>query len=102
MNLQNLNVTRNNFPDLDLGDKKNKIAYQITSQKTSAKINETLSKITGEAESEYEIIRVFILGEKQNSYSLNNDLSSKFKFTESNIIDIDNLLKDIITLNIND
>src|SRR5688572_13321380 len=46
LNLINLNTTRSNFPGLDLGDDKKQIAYQITSQKTSAKVTNTLEVLT--------------------------------------------------------
>nr|WP_315155715.1 SMEK domain-containing protein [uncultured Flavobacterium sp.] len=101
LNLQNLNKTRSNVPGIDLGDIKNKIAYQITSQKTSSKINETLEKITEEQQNEYSIINVFIIGEKQGSYTLNQELCDKYSFEElSNIKDIDSLLRDIVLLDI--
>jgi hypothetical protein len=45
-NLINLNQDRSNEPGLDLGDEIAKVAFQVTSQKTSAKINETLAKLT--------------------------------------------------------
>jgi hypothetical protein len=100
-NLQNLNKTRSNNPGLDLGDEKNKIAYQITSQKTSAKINETLAAITAEQKDQYDNIKVFILGEKQTSYTLDDDLVASFGFVkESDIVDIDSLLRDIVLLDI--
>ena len=44
--LENLNRTEKvNFPAIDLGDKKTKTAYQITSDPSSPKIKETLTTI---------------------------------------------------------
>lgn len=101
LNLQNLNKTRSNVPGLDLGDKKCKYAYQITSQKTSPKINETLKKITEEQKLEYDLINVFIIGQKQGSYTIDKKLCEKYSFTEAtNIQDIDSLLRDIVLLDI--
>ncbi|SEO94171.1 hypothetical protein SAMN05444671_3947 [Flavobacterium sp. CF108] len=101
LNLQNLNKTRSNVPGLDLGDSKNKTAYQITSQKTSQKINDTLEKITEDQIVSYDTINVFIIGEKQTSYTLNPKLAKKYFFTpEKNIHDIDSLLRDIVLLDI--
>ncbi|MFV8467394.1 SMEK domain-containing protein [Flavobacterium sp. LB1P62] len=101
LNLQNLNKTRSNVPGLDLGDKKSKSAYQITSQKTSPKINETLKKITEEQKLEYDLINVFIIGQKQGSYTIDKKLCKKHSFNEAtNIQDIDSLLRDIVLLDI--
>src|ERR1700761_4367064 len=45
--LSNLNKTKSNFPGLDLGDDTvGKIAFQITSQKSSEKMNATLKALT--------------------------------------------------------
>ncbi len=101
LNLKNLNQTRSNFPGLDLGDKKNKKAYQITSQKTSAKINETLVKIIDNDEKNYDHFYVFIVGEKQTSYTIDADNAKKINFThEGNIFDIDDILQSIVVLDI--
>ena len=51
--LQNLNNERSNAPGLDLGDPSKKIAFQITSQKTSAKINDTLKTVLDNKIKEY-------------------------------------------------
>jgi hypothetical protein len=100
-NLENLNKTRSNEPGLDLGSERNRVAYQITSQKTSQKINDTLSAITAKQHSTFDIINVFIIGERQNSYTLDGTLCVKYNFDESkNIKDINSLLRDIILLDI--
>ncbi|MBO0957366.1 SMEK domain-containing protein [Citrobacter freundii] len=44
LNLINLNQERQNSPGLDLGDVAKEIAFQITGDKSSAKVNETLGK----------------------------------------------------------
>ncbi|RZK09853.1 MAG: hypothetical protein EOO46_12560 [Flavobacterium sp.] len=100
LNLQNLNATRSNTPGVDLGDRKAKIAYQVTSQKTSAKINDTLSAITDAQKIEYEIVKVVIIGEKQSSYTLTQSLCKNLNFSDSNIVDIDDILRDIVVLDI--
>jgi len=101
LNLKNLNKLRSNNPGLDLGDKDKEIAIQVTSDKTSAKINETLEAIIDEQKSSYKKIRIFILGYKQNSYSIKRELSKKFKFKpEEHIWDIDSILKEIVSIEI--
>jgi hypothetical protein len=42
--LENLNYEKSNYPGIDLGDKKNKIAFQITSRKDIQKIKDNLRK----------------------------------------------------------
>jgi hypothetical protein len=46
LSLVNLNENRSNAPGLDLGDEANGIAFQVTAERTSAKVNETLAKLT--------------------------------------------------------
>lgn len=67
-NLENLNSTRSNEPGLDLGDKGRKIAFQVTSDKSSAKIKHTLERITEEQRGDYTQFIVLIVGEKQKTY----------------------------------
>ncbi len=99
LNLSNLNKTRSNFPGLDLGDNKNKIAYQVTSQYSSNKINETLRKIGKDQAEIYKKILVFIIGQKQGKYSIEADLSKTYDFTpRENIQDINSLLREIVLL----
>ena len=99
LNLKNLNATRSNNPGLDLGDDKNKVAYQITSTKTSTKINETLSAITPAQKTDYNDIRIFILGNKQGTYTIDTTLAASFSFDSGKAIhDIDSLLRDIVVL----
>ena len=71
LKLENLNAERSNNPGIDLGDRVNRAAFQITSTKTSDKINETLKSMTQEHLSEFDKIRVLIIGKKQGSYTLN-------------------------------
>lgn len=101
LNLQNLNASRSNVPGIDLGDTSSRIAYQVTSQKTSQKITSTLTAITTSQKKEYDIINVFIIGKKQTSYSIDSKLLKKFSFDiDDNILDIDNVLRDIVILDI--
>jgi hypothetical protein len=103
LNLKNLNEDRSNEPGLDLGDSKNKIAFQITSTSTSEKVNNTLDKITAEQLAKYETIKIFILGKKQGKYdAVDKELIEKCSFTISNIIDISDLCKQTISLKYDD
>ncbi len=101
LNLVNLNKERVNEPGIDLGDSANKIAYQVTSTKTSEKVSKTLKKITSEQIEEYNYFKVLIIGKKQTKYKIEDELLSKVNFNYSNdILDINNLTKDISTLDI--
>jgi hypothetical protein len=42
LNLENLNREKRNYPGIDLGDKTNKIAYQITSRDDPQKIKKSI------------------------------------------------------------
>ena len=98
--LKNLNEKQENYPGIDLGDLKNSIAYQITSEKTSKKINQTLQEyIDNKYYEDYSQLKIFIVGSKQNSYSINIDTALYFKFDiKSHIIDLNDLFKIINNL----
>jgi hypothetical protein len=109
-NLSNLNATRSNEPGLDIGDESKFVAFQVTSQADSTKINNTLEKITTEQQEKFKLIKILIIGEKQGSYTaIKPELIEKFQHTKSgklepenfidfNVVDIKDLLRDIITL----
>lgn len=102
LNLKNLNTERSNEPGIDLGDIKKKIAYQITSTITSDKINKTLEAINLAQLEKYNKIKVFIIGKKQNTYSaVNKDLMTKCSFNISDIEDIADLCRQMISLEYN-
>ncbi|QEL21951.1 SMEK domain-containing protein [Bosea sp. F3-2] len=104
-NLQNLNKERVNTPGLDLGDKSigAKIAYQVTSQAGSSKINGTLSKISPIDAVSYDRFKVLIIGQRQGSYSLDTTLTAKYKFNENDdIVGITELCRDIMDLSLPD
>lgn len=96
-NLENLNQLKNNFPGVDLGDESKKLAIQITSTPTSKKINSTLRIfIDNEEYLNFNILKVFVLTQKQNSYSISYD-NSQFIFDKNrDIIDFDDLYRDIL------
>lgn len=100
-NLVNLNKTRSNNPGLDLGDDKKGIAIQVTSQNTKAKIEATFLAITPEQKKIYTDNYVFIIGNKQGSYSIKKAFLKKHCFSlNKNIIDLNSLLRDIVLLDI--
>lgn len=90
-NLKNLNFTEgSNFPGIDLGDEIAKVAFQITATPNLKKIKHTLNKfIENELYKKYDRLIIYILLEKQKSYSdieINKIIKGKLNF---------NLKKDI-------
>ena len=97
--LINLNEERSNNPGLDLGDEAAKVAFQITSTKTSDKINKTLEKAAPQV-GKFPMIYVLILVDKQGSYSgMKTTLAEPFKFNaKEHILDIGDVLKKVLSL----
>jgi len=91
--LKNINSDKSNHPAIDLADKENSIAFQISSTKTKQKIQETINKfITHNLHDEYDQLFVFILGKKQKTYP-KFDQASKISFDNTkNILDFSDLL----------
>jgi len=81
-----------NYPAIDLGDKKAKIAFQITTDSSSTKIKDTISKfIKHKLYEEYERLVVFIIGEQQ-SYTTTFETGGKFEFNKEDDVWDDNYL----------
>ncbi len=53
LQLKNLNEEKPNYPGIDLGDKINKIAYQVTSRNDDRKIQESLESFVKEDKTIY-------------------------------------------------
>jgi hypothetical protein len=97
--LINLNEVRHNEPGIDLGDRKNRVAFQITSNKSSKKVRETLQKISAEHKRNYDQFKILILGTKQTSYAISDELKTATNFNEiENILDFQDLESKIISL----
>jgi len=69
--LENLNDTEGlNFPSADLGDTEARVAFQVTSTPTSAKVQDALTKFVRHGLHErFDRLYVYVLSEKQGSYS---------------------------------
>ncbi len=104
LSLHNLNAERSNEPGLDLGDTTvgARVAYQVTSQASAKKVNDTLKKITAGQVGQYDAFYVLIIGERQGSYTLDPALSRKYGFSEANIIGMTELCRDIMALELSD
>lgn len=100
--LVNLNKQGLNHPGLDLGDTGKRVAFQITADKSTNKIRETLKKVTIADKAAYDTVRVFVIGEKQGSYTLTGEPFDAFGFTEANILDFDDLCTGLMSLSLSD
>lgn len=96
--LINLNEERSNNPGLDLGDEVAKVAFQVTSTKSSSKVNETLKKAAKQV-GKFPKIFVLVLQDKQGSYTLDSALAKPFSFVaEEHVLDIGDVLKKVLSL----
>ncbi|WP_313272649.1 SMEK domain-containing protein [Stenotrophomonas sp.] len=96
--LINLNEERSNNPGLDLGDEVAKVAFQVTSTKTSGKVNKTLEKAANQV-GKFPTIFVLVLQDKQGSYTLDTALAKPFNFVaEEHVLDIGDVLKKVLSL----
>jgi hypothetical protein len=86
-NLQNLNYTEGpNYPGIDLGDKKARVAFQITATPSSDKVKDTLVKfVRHKLYTEYDHLIIYILKEKQNLYAGSYDeiIQGRFSFDKN-------------------
>ena len=98
LELVNLNGVRSNSPGIDLGDERNRIAFQITSTKSSEKINKTLAAISQEDKDKYDRVQVLIIGKKQKTYTLDESKCKEFNFSEDDILDTFDLCKHLMNL----
>jgi hypothetical protein len=97
---KNLNAKRSNEPGLDLGDVAKRIGVQVTSSATTAKVNNTLRKVTPEQGNAYTRIIVLGLNKRQQSYSIEQALADQYKFSIDDIWDLDTLARKALDLEI--
>lgn len=93
--LKNLNEKVATFPGLDLGSSTIGIGYQVTSEKTSQKVDDTLDKVTRFGHyNTFSDIRIFMMLGKQSSYSIKVPTLFEFDW-KKNLWDFDDVLRDI-------
>ena len=97
MCIRDSNKGKSNFPGLDLGDTGDSVAFQITATKKSDKIDDTLSTcLTYKHYEKFKAINIFILTNKQSTYTLKTVTEPHFSFSaEKNIMDFNDLFKEI-------
>lgn len=92
--LINANSDKANHPAIDLFDKKNRVAFQVTTTATSKKIQQTVNSfVDHHLEREYDVLYILILGEKQKKYP-RLLIPSEISFTaDKNVFDFKDLMK---------
>ena len=100
LGLSNLNAEHLNNPGLDLGDASAGWAFQVTADKSGAKVKETLEKIDAAQRAKYLNIRVLVIGEKQGSYTFNGEPYASFGFTPDMVWDFNDVCGRIMSLSI--
>jgi hypothetical protein len=101
LNLQNLNDERS-MPGLDLGDESAKVAFQVSSESSHAKLQKTIDKVIHWElykkyfYKKYSSIRVLVIGKKQKLYRKPFDTQGLFSFLPSNdVVDIRDLVQEL-------
>ncbi|AWV97035.1 SMEK domain-containing protein [Arcticibacterium luteifluviistationis] len=98
----NANLIKKNYPAVDLVDRKNKIAIQITSTSSVTKVRKTLEKIIqNNLQKIYNNFFIIIITSKQEKYNtsiLDKATQGRFQFTNDNVIDVEGLFQLIASL----
>jgi len=98
-NLRNINESSVNFPGVDLVDDKNRIAVQVSSDKSKGKIQKTLNIFSeNQLHEKYDRLIFFVLGEKQKRYTRLENLSYINFNIDEDILDFKSLLRFISSL----
>ena len=100
LQLTNLNEEKKNFPGIDLGDRERGIGVQVTAEKGSAKLNETIQTVIGKkVYEEFPHLMFFILGRKQNKYTVTQSGQTLLDFdADKDILDFEVILKKCQTM----
>ncbi|UCH95259.1 MAG: toll/interleukin-1 receptor domain-containing protein [Candidatus Aminicenantes bacterium] len=103
-NMSNLNDDeQRNYPGIDLGDKKNKISFQITSRSDAIKIKDCLQKFKEKGAEKYSNgIRFLILSDKKPKFNKTQKKALKEIYPnfnpEEHILTIVDLVQEILRL----
>jgi len=69
LRLVEMDQTQANYPAIDLGDPTNRVAYQVTTERRSDKVQHTLDKFVAHGlEKQYDTLRILIIGDRQATY----------------------------------
>jgi len=99
--LVNLNHTDLNKAAIDLGDSHARLAVQVTSQRTTTKVQKTLDKFAEHGlGTDYSTLKVVIIGDRTGNYPTLTVPNGVTFSGSTDVIDIDRLMKDISALEI--
>ena len=97
-NLRNMNNSINNYPSIDLADEDNSIAIQVTCDNTSEKIKHTLEIFfQNNLHTKYNTLQILIVGKNKKKYRTQFEVPDYFNFSNDNILDSNDLIKEIST-----
>lgn len=98
LNLENLNKAGVNFPAIDLGDKKRRLSFQVTTEKAASKLQQSLDTFhKHNLDADYDQVCFLILGKKQKKYSTVK--SSRIAFDPNqHVLDIDDVIREAAAL----
>ena len=100
--LESTNFESANSPCVDLVDKKNKLAYQITTTRTKEKIEKTLTALKTQKYQDYEIKIFFLISKAKLSKETVEKINAKFNVSIVDcLFDYTDLIKDICNLETN-
>lgn len=92
--LESTNQAAPNYPCIDLIDKKRSLGVQVSSDNSSAKINDTLICLTNHGTVvTITALKVFILGTKQAKYKINTPCAEVAFDWKNDILDFGDILK---------
>ncbi len=99
LELKLMDNDRPNYPAIDLGDKTKRIAYQITTEKKSDKVQDTLDTfVKHKLNQDYDALKILVIGHRQKTYQVVKvPVGLKFD-CDQDILDINGLIKIIDTL----
>jgi len=96
LSLENLNFIKKNQDTIDLGDKKNKISFQITASVTKTKVKKTIDGFTNYL-NDYDELFIFFIKSKNELKNKNGKFpkfTSSFGFdSEKHLLDNNDLIK---------
>ena len=97
--LININKEKANYPGIDLRDKINRVAVQVTAENTSAKINDTIDIFVNSKENmkkDYDRLIVFLIKENKIKYNSTKIKTQGIKFDiNKDIIDFKMLYEEL-------
>jgi tetratricopeptide (TPR) repeat protein len=69
LRLEAMDRIRPNYPAIDLGDRTNKVAFQVTTEQSGDKVQHTLDKFVEHGlHRDFDLLRILIIGEPQRTY----------------------------------